>query len=435
MASDDIHPRPSEPDAASSPPKNTVGEDSSRGNSRNQPAQTEPERASEQPPPKPFYRRPVLMTVLLILVIASIVGGVGWWLYSSQFEWTDDAFIDGHVVEVAPKVAGYVSKILVDDNQMVDAGELIVEIDPRDYQVALDEAQAAEVSAEGGAAQAKARVDAAIAQAAADESEVTAANATALNAQQDYDRNARLAPRSVSQQSLDSSAATAASTQAQALAAKSRAASSAEQIKLAKSALITAQADVEKAKVKVAEAKLNLSYTKIVAPIRGRVTHRTVELGEYLQPGRAMLALVDPDLWVTANFKETQLTEMRAGQRVVVKVDAFPDRKLDAHVDSFQHGTGASFSAMPPENATGNYVKVVQRVPVKIVFDQPIPSDMVVGPGMSVVPTVSLDGNHETEGAVRTSSQANQREREPTSTPPTERVAWPAGEDSSAHPQ
>ncbi len=135
---------------------------------------------------------------------------------------------------------------------------------------------------------------------------------------------------------------------------------------------------------------MNLSYTKIVAPITGHVTHRTVELGDYLLAGQPLFAIVDPDVWVTANFKETQLTHMQVGQPVDVRVDAFPNRVLRAHVDSFQRGTGAHFTLLPAENATGNYVKVVQRIPVKIVFDDPPPADMILGPGMSVEPTVTV---------------------------------------------
>ena len=180
------------------------------------------------------------------------------------------------------------------------------------------------------------------------------------------------------------------STAAQAAAARARANAAESQAEYARSQQITAEADVKEAQVAVRRAELNLSYTRLVAPITGRVTHRTVELGDYLQPGQALFALVDPNVWVTANFKETQLTHMQAGQQVDVHVDAFPNRALPAHVDSFQHGTGAHFTLLPAENATGNYVKVVQRVPVKIVFDQPPPADMILGPGMSVEPTVTV---------------------------------------------
>ncbi|HZZ29555.1 MAG TPA: HlyD family secretion protein [Pirellulales bacterium] len=341
-------------------------------------------------PSKPIYQRPFLMFGLIGGVVVVVIVGAAWWLYARQFESTDDAFIDGHTVQVAPKISGYVAKLLIDDNQLVNAGDTLLEIDSRDYDIALANAQAAAASALGAEAQGKARVDAAIAEAAADDAQVLAAQATAENAQQDYERNNRLTPRSVSQQTLDSSAATAKSSVAQTAAAKARADSAAEQIRLAKAQLASAQADVKQALVKVGQAKLNLSYTKIVSPIQGRVTHRTVELGDYIEPGQPLFALVDPNLWVTANFKETQLTQMRSGQSVEITFDAYPGRKLQAHIDSFQRGTGARFSALPPENATGNYVKVVQRVPVKIAFDQPIPDDMVLGPGMSVIPTVSI---------------------------------------------
>jgi membrane fusion protein, multidrug efflux system len=347
------------------------------------------------PPSKPFYERPLLMAGLIVATVVIVIGGIGWWLYARQFESTDDAFIDGNTVQMAPKISGYVEQLIVQDNQFVRKGDLLLQIDARDYEVALADAQAGEASAEGAVAQAKAHVDASVAEAAADEAQVLAAKATAKNAQQDLERNASLTPRSVSQQSLDSSSATASSTRAQELAARAKADSAIEQVKLAKSQLVSSEADLRQAQVRVDQAKLNLSYTKIVAPIDGRVTHRTVQMGDYVDKGAPLFALVDPNLWVIANFKETQLSHMRAGQAVDVTVDAFPGTKLAAHVDSFQRGTGARFSALPAENATGNYVKVVQRVPVKIVFDGSLPVGMVLGPGMSVVPTVSIQATPE----------------------------------------
>jgi membrane fusion protein (multidrug efflux system) len=355
-------------------------------------------------PSTPIYKRPLLMAVVFGAVVVVVVGGMAWWLYARQFESTDDAFIDGSSVQMASKISGYVAKLLVRDNQFVHKGDLLLQIDPRDYDVALADAAAAEASAEGAVAQAQAHVDAATAEAAADEAQVLAAKATAKNARQDYERNSSLTPRSVSQQTLDSSSATASSTSAQEIAARATADSAIEQVKLAKSQLVSAQADLRQSQVKTEQAKLNLSYTNIAAPIDGRVTHRTVEMGNYVDRGQPLFALVDPNLWVTANFKETQLTDMRVGQPVEVTVDAFPSTKLAAHVDSFQRGTGARFSALPPENATGNYVKVVQRVPVKIVFDRPLPAEMVLGPGMSVLPTVSI---REMPGAIDSSARAD----------------------------
>ena len=184
--------------------------------------------------------------------------------------------------------------------------------------------------------------------------------------------------------------ASADSSAAQVAANRAKVGSAEAQVLSARAHRSTVAAQLAEAEAQVVQAKLNLSYTKISAPIDGRVTRRTVELGDYLQPGRALFALVEPNVWVTANFKETQLTNMHAGQPVRIRVDAFPGRDLAAQVDSFQRGTGARFSILPAENATGNYVKIVQRVPVKIVFDRPPPAEMILGPGMSVVPRVTI---------------------------------------------
>jgi membrane fusion protein (multidrug efflux system) len=288
-------------------------------------------------------------------------------------------------------VAGYVAALHVADNQFVKAGQLLLEIDPRDYQVALEQAQAAAASAAGRLKEAEAQVAAAEAQAVAGRADVAAAEATTQNAQQDLARYRSLTPRgAASQQSLDSAVATAHASAAQQAAEQAKVASAESQILLAKAHQSAARGDMAEAEAQVLQARLNLSYTKIEAPISGRVTRRTVELGDYLKIGQPLFALVDPHVWVTANFKETQLTHMHVGQLALVRVDAFPSRRLKAHLDSFQRGTGARFSVLPAENATGNYVKVVQRVPVKIVFDESPPAEMILGPGMSVVPRVTV---------------------------------------------
>jgi membrane fusion protein (multidrug efflux system) len=335
---------------------------------------------------------------MMILVIGSMVllaGVLAYWLHERQFEDTDDAFIDGHIVQVSPtKVSGYVDQLLITDNQLVHAGDLLLVIDPRDYRLAVEEARAAQATAEGKLQQADAQVAAAEAQAKAARADVAAAEATAQNASVDLLRNRNLAPRgAVSMQTLDNSQATASTSTAQASAAQQRAAAAESQYDLAKSERVTSVAQLDEARVQVRQAELNLAYTRILAPITGRVTNRTVDKGNYVQPGQSLFALVEPDVWVTANFKETQLTLMRVGQPVEVRVDAFPAHWLRAHVDSFQRGSGARFSLLPAENATGNYVKVVQRVPVKIVFDQPAPDYMILGPGMSVEPRVTVRGN------------------------------------------
>src|SRR6202011_1075574 len=238
---------------------------------------------------------------------------------------------------VAPKIAGRVAIVHVDDNQLVKKGDVLVEIDPRDFQIAL--------------AQAKANL-------AKDKATQIQAATTEKRAVDLFSRNV------ISNQGRDSSVAASQST----------------------------KAAVEGDEAAVEQAELNLSYTKITAPIDGYVTKEAVAIGDYLQVGQALMSLVPPRVWVIANFKETQLRNMRPGQPATVSIDAYEGLKLHGHVDSIQAGSGAAFTLLPPENATGNYVKVVQRVPVKIVLDDQQNLQRVLGPGMSVVPTVYVGG-------------------------------------------
>ena len=274
-------------------------------------------------------KRWVALGVITALIAA---GSVIQWLRSRDYEETDDAFIDAHVAPVNSKVSGQVTAVLVDDNQAVKRGDLLAEIDPRDYTVMAARARA----------------------------ELAAADAEARQAKLDAARYAQLVAKDqVARQTADKA---------------------------------SADAEVDKAKAdtarqRLAEAELQLSYTKITAPQDGRVARRSVEVQTFLQPGQPLMAIVPNEVYVIANFKETQLTRMRPGQSAEIKVDAFPGRTFKAHVDSLQAGTGARFSLLPPENATGNYVKVVQRVPVKIVFDEPAEG---LTPGMSVVPVVKV---------------------------------------------
>ena len=255
--------------------------------------------------------------------------------YAFVHESTDDAFLDGHIIDIAPKVAGQVLAVHITDNQVVKAGAPLVEIDPRDY-----EAKVAE-----------------------DRGRVAAAEAEARRAIADVKRYEQLLQNDeISRQQLDTARADAAS----------------------------AVANVEKERGTLEQAELNLSYTNITAPADGRVTRKAVEAGSYVQVGQEVLAIVPENVWVTANYKETQLTHMRPGQKVDIRVDAYPKLKLEGHVDSIQSGTGARFSVLPPENATGNYVKVVQRVPVKILIDSPEDPRYQLAPGMSVVPSVAI---------------------------------------------
>jgi len=293
-----------------------------------------------------------------------LIAGLIYWLIARNYEETDDAFIDTHIVHVAPQIAGQVVQIAVNDNQLVHKGQLLVLIDPRDPTAKLNQATAALAAAETQVTQAQATEKGAEAQ---------AQNASADLAR--YDFLKRIAPSAVAQEQIDQATASARSAIAQRDAARAQ--------------IANAQAQINLHKAEIAQAQLNLGYTRITAPIDGHVAQRSVALGNYVTPGQELLAIVPLRLWVTANFKETQLTHMRAGQPVSVTVDACPSKDVRGHVDSIQRGAGQAFGILPPENATGNYVKVVQRVPVKIVIDR-VPRNCVLGPGMSVEPTVKV---------------------------------------------
>jgi membrane fusion protein (multidrug efflux system) len=262
----------------------------------------------------------------LYVVIPLVIIGV---IYSSLYESTDDAFIEGHVVAVSPRVSGTVKTVAIRDNEVVQKDQLLVEIDPRDYQTALSRAQG----------------------------DADAAQADAAKAQDDVDRYRPLASRDeISKQQFKHLELTAQS----------------------------AAAKAESAKAKLEQAELDLSYTRILAPWTGKVTKRSVEEGATVGTGQPLMALVSPEVWVVANFKETQIKKMKPGQKVKISIDAL-DKSFRGHVDSLQAGSGTRFSLFPPENATGNFVKVVQRVPVKVVFDEQAKELSQVGPGMSVV--------------------------------------------------
>ncbi len=266
-------------------------------------------------------------------VLLLIAGG--WLLLRAPTESTDDAFVEADVVPISARISGHVARVLVEDNQPVKTGDALAEIDPSDFQTRVDQSRA------------KAASDRALAQR-------TAA---------DLGR-------------------------AKALFAKDEA--SREELDHAQAAAEQAAADLAEAEAELRRAELDLSYTKVSAPEDGRVTRKSVEAGAYVQVGQPLLALVPNEAWVVANFKETQLTRMRPGQRAEVVVDSYPDQTLRGHVDSIQDGTGSRFSLLPAENATGNYVKVVQRVPVKIVLDEKPSGGRLLAPGMSVEATVDL---------------------------------------------
>ena len=326
----------------------------------------------------------------VVTLAAAIATGVYYEEMIAPYESTDDAFIETHVSPVAPQVAGRVAQLLVTDNQEVKPGEVLVQIDPSDFQTKLDQERASLAAAQSRLEQAKAQYSADEARVEAEKANVTAAAAQARQADADDKRYQAVGNFAVSASQLDLAGTQARSADALVAAARSKELAAEAQIALDQAAMQTASAGIQQSQAAVHQAELNLSYTQVKAPVAGYVTHRTVETGAYVQTGQALLAIVPHEVWVVANFKETQLTHMRAGQPVSVTVDAYPQIQFKGHVDSVQSGTGPRFSLLPPENATGNYVKVVQRVPVKIVLDDQAASEYVLGPGMSVVPEVRV---------------------------------------------
>jgi membrane fusion protein (multidrug efflux system) len=356
-------------------------------------------------PAKPG-RRPWAWALMGAAAVAVTAAGISYYLHSLAFESTDDAFIDGHIIPVSSRVSGHVAKVCIEDNQRVNEGDLLAELDPSDFETRLAAAEAALQTAQ---ATSKARATG-IAAAQADweqsKADLVAAEAREQRANAHMKRIASLVPEhAASQDSLEEASAAAHVAHADVTAMREKINSKQSAVEQAKSAATAAESGVRQAEAELKQTKLNHSYTKIYAPISGRVTRKSVEVGAFIQVGQPLLALVDPAVWVVANFKETQLAKMRPGQPVVIIADGHPDVKFAAHIDSLQLGSGARFSLLPPENATGNYVKVVQRVPVKIVFDDMKQIEQYgLGPGMSVVPTVKIDEPGRTTVAATTVS-------------------------------
>jgi membrane fusion protein (multidrug efflux system) len=331
--------------------------------------------------------------------------GLGYLADVLTHESTDDAFIAAHVVSIAPRISGQVATVHVLDNQMVRSNELLVEIDPSDYATTAALKQSSADASEANYKTALAALDlmavkVATAEATADQSkaDADAADATDARAQADFKRNQELRTQNtISAQEFDNAQAVVKEADANLAAAKQKAIADASRINEAKATQTATEASIgmalatfRQAQTAVQSAQLDLSYTKIFAPCDGRITRKSVEMGNYVQTGQQLMSIVPPEIWVVANFKESQLRNMRTNQPVLVEIDALGGRKFRAHVDSVQAGSGAAFSLLPPENATGNYVKVVQRVPVKILFDDPLPADHTIGPGLSVTPDVRV---------------------------------------------
>jgi membrane fusion protein (multidrug efflux system) len=346
------------------------------------------------PSPAKRTRLRILVIVAIIAVVA-IVGGTAWWMYAQQFETTDDAAIEGHVIPISPQVPARVLAVHVLDNQLVKQGELLVELDPTDYNVALAQAQGTAQSLQGKLEEVTSEVAEAEAKQDEEDAEVSVAQANAQRAQSDFERFTKLSSGgsgAVSQQQLDNARNEQLATAAEVKEAIAKQKSAATQVISAQAAVAAAKGDLAKAQADINRAEVNLRYCKIYAPSSGRITRKSVEEGAYVETGQSLLAIVPTDVWVVANFKETQLDRLHPGERVDITVDAYPDHAFTGKVESVQAGTGSRFSMLPAENATGNFVKVVQRVPVKIVFDQGQTDDpnMLLSPGMSVEPQVRV---------------------------------------------
>lgn len=348
--------------------------------------------------------RPAVIVGTVILAVL-LVWGLGMVAGSLSHESTDDAFLAGDIVTIAPRIAGQVKGVFVKDNQSVTQGEPLLQIDPKDFDTALAQKTAALAAADSNtnvivATFKMLSVQVAAAKATADQSDAQAAadRATADKTLSDLKRAEELIDnKTISPQEFDSAKATAqsatntlAASVAKATSDRAKVAEAEAELEAGWAGLERALAQAKEAGVDVDLAALSRSYTLIAAPVDGRVTRKAVEPGDYLQVGQQLMAIVPENIWVVGNFKETQLKKIRVGQPVEVTVDSVGGRTFAAHVQSIQAGSGAAFSLLPPENAVGNYVKVVQRVPVKITFDNPIEAGHVLGPGMSADPSVQV---------------------------------------------
>ena len=328
--------------------------------------------------------------IALIAVVAIGIAGGMYYANARHFENTDDAFIDTHTAQIAPRVAGPVASISVNDNQRVEVGQEIMRIDDSDYRVRLNEAIAQRGNAAAQESQARAQLGIQQANINQAQSNVAVAEAELTQAEQDFARFKNIDPKAITRQQLDTSSSQLKSATARLQSARQAVVGARAQLEASKAQLEAAQASVRQADTSVENARLQISYTQITAPISGLITRRTFAVGNYLNPGAPVVAIVPDEMWVTANYKESQLTDMREGQPVDIKVDAFPKLVLRGRVDSIQRGSGSAFSSLPAENATGNYVKVVQRVPVKIVFENDDYKSMRLAPGFSVQPSVRV---------------------------------------------
>jgi membrane fusion protein (multidrug efflux system) len=336
----------------------------------------------------PKRRHPWVILASMVVVVIIAAATTSFFVEGGSRESTNDAYVEGRVVRISPKVSGQVISLRVDDNDAVKAGDLLLEIDPVDYQAKVDQATAAVAAAQSAVEQAKAAVLRAEANVGEAQAAARAAATEALRRASDHRRYAAMGTDGVSAQQVETAKHAMDAAGDQKDAAEKKAVAAAAELNVAKTNIGSAEAQVAAAKAQLRFAQLQLQYTRVYAPESGNVTKRNVESGDFISAGQPLLAIVRTERWVVANFKEVQLHHMRVGQPVEVRVDSFPDAPLHGHVQSLQSGTGSRFELLPPENATGNWVKVVQRLPVKIVFEPGQPGVERLEPGMSVEASV-----------------------------------------------
>jgi membrane fusion protein, multidrug efflux system len=349
--------------------------------------------AQDAGPAKPRSKKPLII-LGAVVVVAAIVAFFFWFAHRNEVS-TDDAYTDGNVITMAPKVSGYVVDLLIDDNSRVRKGDLLLRIEPQDFRTAqaaalsqLTLAKAQLKSAETALRIARVQFPAQLVSA---EAQQQSAAAILAQAQASYTRQHEVDRRATTQENIDTSTSQQLSSNANLKSAQAQVAVAAlvpEQIQQAMNTVAEKTAQVQQAESQLEQADLNLSYTEIRSPSDGFITLRSVQRGTYLTAGQTMFLIVTPDVWVTANFKESQIGRMRPGDAVDLEVDAYSGFKLQGHVQSIQYGSGSRFSAFPAENATGNFVKIVQRVPVKIAIDRGLDPNLPLPLGLSVSPVV-----------------------------------------------
>ena len=371
----------------------------------NNPAKTEPAALAAVPsapagaPTAPAEAKPAskarVFTVLGVMIVAGLAFGGRMYWRSQNFVETENAYVAGHVHPVSSRIAGVVTKVLVEDNQIVKEGQVIAELDPADQHVKLEQIQAQIAAAEQQVLQADAQAAQARASASAAQAQVAQAQAQSQRAQQDAERYGQLyntQMKAVAKSELDAAVAARTSAQADVAARKDAALAAQAQVGAAQSAREVIKAQIKVLQAQAKDAQLQLGYNRIVAPVTGRLGKRSIEVGARVQPGQQLAAIVEDKVWVTANFKETQLAGLKPGQEVEVTIDALPGEHLKARLDSFSPASGNQFALLPADNATGNFTKIVQRVPVKLTFSdadlQRLAGRLV--PGMSALAEVDL---------------------------------------------